>query len=75
VLNLQRKSLQESENPLLHDHIRTMVVGVHFALLLRWTRDNAQVPIDQMDLLFSRMKIPEMIGRLEKEMLDFGEKK
>jgi hypothetical protein len=51
-----------------------MVDGVHFTLLLRWTHFNAQVPIDQVDQLLSGMKIPEMIGRLEKEMLDFGEK-
>jgi hypothetical protein len=52
-----------------------MVDGVHFALLLRWTRENAKVPTDQMDQLLSGMKIPEMFGRLEKELLDFGEKK
>lgn len=74
TLNLQRKPPQESENPLLNDYIRTMVDGAHFALLLRWTRDKARVPIDQMDQLFIGIKIPEMFKRLEKEMPDFGDK-
>lgn len=72
MLNLQRKPLQESKNPLLNDYIRTMVDGAHFALLLRWTHDKAQVPIEQMDQLFLGMKIPEIFERLEKEMPDFG---
>lgn len=73
TLNLRRKPLQESGNPLLNDYIRTMVDGAHFALLLRWTRDNARIPVDQMDRLFSGLKIQELFDRLEEEMRDFGE--
>jgi len=72
ILNTQRKPLQESENPLLNDYIRTMVDGAHFALLLRWTRDKARIPVEQMDRLFRGMQIPEMFERLEKELQDFG---
>jgi hypothetical protein len=49
-----------------------MVDGVHFTLLLRWTQDKAQVPIEKMDQLFSGMEIPEMFEELENEIPDFG---
>jgi hypothetical protein len=48
-----------------------MVDGVHFTLLLRWTQDKAQVPIEKMDQLFSGMEIPEMFEELENEIPDF----
>lgn len=58
---------------MLDDYIRTMVDGAHFALLLRWTRDKARIPVEQMDQLFSGMQqIPKMFERLEKELPDFG---
>lgn len=72
VLNLRRKPLEESGNPLLNDYTRTMVDGAHFALLLRWTRDNAAIPVEQMDRLFNGMKFPELFSRLENELADFG---
>lgn len=72
TLNLQRKPLESEKNPLLNDYIRTMVDGAHFALLLRWTKDNASVPVKQMDQLFNGLKIVELFQSLEENLNNFG---
>lgn len=60
-------------NPRLNDYIRTMLDGASFALLVRWTRDNADVPAEQMEKLFNSLKIEALFNTLEKEMPDFGQ--
>lgn len=73
ALNLQHKPPAAAPNPILNDYISTMVDGAHFALLLRWTRDNAKVSVDQMDQLFSGLHIQEIFDRLEKQLPTFGQ--
>lgn len=62
----------ESENALLDDTIRTMLDGALFALLLRWTRDHAVVPAQQMAQIFEALNIEALFRFLENEMPDFG---
>ena len=73
LFNQQRTALIESENPLLNDYIRTMLDGVSFALLLRWTQDNAKVSVNQMVKLFEGLNIEHLFQSLGKELLDFGQ--
>jgi AcrR family transcriptional regulator len=72
VFNNQRSSLTETTNPLLNDYIRTMLDGASFALLIRWTRDNAKVSVEHMDQLFNGLNIVELFRSLEKKLPDFG---
>jgi hypothetical protein len=56
----------------LNDYIRTMLDGASFALLIRWTKDNAKVPVRQMDQLFNGLNIPELFRAMEEQLPDFG---
>ena len=59
-------------NPLLNEYIRTMLDGASFALLVRWTRDNASVPAEQMDRLYNGLNIDVFFQKMEHEMPNFG---
>jgi len=70
--NDQRSVSLETGNRLLNDYIRTMLDGASFALLIRWTKDNAKVPVRQMDQLFNGLNIPELFRAMEEQLPDFG---
>ena len=70
--NKLRGDAVESKNALLDETIRTMLDGALFALLLRWTRDHASVPADQMAQIFEALNIEDLFRTLENEMPDFG---
>jgi len=72
IFNDQRSASPETGNRLLNDYIRTMLDGASFALLIRWTRDNARVPVHQMDQLFNGLNIAELFRSLEERLPDFG---
>jgi AcrR family transcriptional regulator len=72
LFNDQRGASPETANPLLNDYIRTMLDGASFALLIRWTRDNAKVPVRQMDQLFNGLNITELFQTMDKKLPDFG---
>ena len=72
LFNSQRSALSETGNPLLNDYIRTMLDGASFALLIRWTRDNAKVPVRQMDKLFNSLNIADLFQNMGKQLPDFG---
>jgi AcrR family transcriptional regulator len=72
IFNNQRSAASDTSNPLLNDYIRTMLDGASFALLIRWTRDNAKVPVRQMDQLFNGLNISELFQSMEKQLSDFG---
>jgi AcrR family transcriptional regulator len=72
VFNNQRVQLSKTSNLLLNDYTRTMLDGASFALLLRWTRDNARIPVAQMDQLFNGLNIDELFQSLEEKLPNFG---
>lgn len=74
VFNKRRGDAVESKNALLDDYIRTMLDGASFALLLRWTKDNANVPVEQMTQIFEALNIDHLFRSLEDDMPDFGVK-
>jgi AcrR family transcriptional regulator len=75
VFNKQRAQSVESDNKLLDDYIRTMLDGASFALLLRWTQDNAHVPVEQMEALFDGLNITGLFKELGRKMPNFGVEK
>ncbi len=72
VFNNQRDQSSKTSNLLLNDYTRTMLDGASFALLLRWTRDNASIPVAQMDQLFNGLNIDELFQSLEEKLPNFG---
>ena len=72
MYNSQRRVEDRIRNPLLDDYIRTMLDGACFALLLRWTHDQALIPVAQMEQLFAALKIDAMFETLGKTLPDFG---
>ena len=72
AFNTQRISPKQCKNPLLDDYIGVMLDGASFALLIRWTRDEASVPVAQMNQLFNALNIPEMYQNLTANMPNFG---
>lgn len=71
-LNQLRHWDDREEFTLLHDYIGTMLDGACFALLVRWTKDNARIPIDQLTALFGALKVDTLFSRLQEELPDFG---
>jgi len=72
TFNQQRGYHPHSRNNLLDDYIRTLLDGAAFALLIRWTQDNASIPVNQMEQLFNGMNIDFMFESLGEKMPDFG---
>lgn len=72
MYNARRSEPELADNPLLEDYIRTMLDGACFALLLRWTRDQAAIPVNQMVALFAALNIDEMFSTLGKSLPGFG---
>ena len=72
MFNTQRRVEDRLRNPLLDDYIRTMLDGACFALLLRWTRDQALIPVAQMEQLFAALQIDAMFETLGETLPDFG---
>lgn len=72
MFNTQRIVEDRLRNPLLDDYIRTMLDGACFALLLRWTRDQALIPVAQMEQLFAALQIDAMFETLGETLPDFG---
>ncbi len=72
MFNAQRTESDITENSLLDDYIRTMLDGACFALLLRWTKDEAIIPVDQMAQLFTALNISHLFTSLETSLPGFG---
>ncbi len=72
VFNRQRGYHPQSRNNLLDDYIRTLLDGAAFALLIRWTQDNARIPVKQMEQLFYSLNVEELFDVLGEKMPDFG---
>lgn len=72
MFNTQRRVEDRIRNPLLDDYIRTMLDGACFALLLRWTHDQALIPVAQMEQLFAGLQIDAMFETLGETLPDFG---
>jgi AcrR family transcriptional regulator len=73
AFNNRRLPQGDTSNALLNDYARTMLDGASFALLLRWTRDGARVPVEQMDKLFNALNIAQLFSALERDLPDFGQ--
>lgn len=72
VFNQQRGYHPRSRNNLLDDYIRTLLDGVSFALLIRWTQDNARIPVGQMEQLFYSLNVDTLFETLADKIPDFG---
>ena len=72
VCNLQRDLGNESNNMLLNDYIRTKLDGASFAFLLRWTQDNAKIPVLHMEQLFEGLNFKSLFQSLEEKIPNFG---
>lgn len=72
VFNRQRAYHPQSRNNLLDDYIRTLLDGAAFALLIRWTQDDARIPVSQMEQLFYSLNVDALFDILGEKMPDFG---
>jgi len=72
VFNRQRAYHPQSRNNLLDDYIRTLLDGAAFALLIRWTQDDARIPVNQMEQLFYSLNVDALFDILGEKMPDFG---
>lgn len=70
--NIKRKDAVETVNPLLNDYINNMLDGALFALLLRWTKDGANVPVSQMELVFEGLNFESLYRELGEKIPAFG---
>ena len=70
--NRQRGYHPQSRNNLLDDYIRTLLDGAAFALLIRWTQDDARIPAKQMEQLFYSLNVDALFDVLGEKMPDFG---
>ncbi len=69
--NLKRERNRGEHYSLLDDYISTMLDGASFALLIRWTQDEASIPVEQMQTLFEGLEINALFERLHKRLPDF----
>jgi len=71
-INQARTWNSGEEFALLNTYVGTMLDGACFALLVRWTKDNAVIPIDQLTTLFSELRVETLFERLQDKLPNFG---
>ncbi len=72
--NIEHEHLKNLKNDQLNDYVHAMINGAAFALLLQWTLDGGEVPIEQMQFLHDSLDVEKLFERASEGLPNFGKR-